>query len=560
MAVAGQRIIAACTNNTVNVYDAVTGVLRLSLKALQRVIKVVGSPDGSILFCARQHFYGITLWDMQTGGLIHTFTTKYEISDIAVSLTGRYLASCSPDGTFEVWDVEGRRCEGSRFWDNMVGCVCWLEPEDHIALGFIEAVVVLEITTGTMLHTFPVAAGRAWGNIPVDECMRGVTYSAGQHRLAVHLTSRLGDTIVVIDIRTGFISVSSPLTDVLSFTFSGNGDRVVCARGTNDLQFFNTTTPRPRWHNYSSHPRSIDSVSLLRSGHLVVNVGDSIQLLATEYTQPSSTSLDPGVSYIYPLDNGRAIGASSRSRIDLLDMETMKTLTHYRSGSNGQVPRRIICASIDQPFAILTGYHTIRMQVTGRDPHKWEQYLPHPVPLGALSPDGEKFITFAKEIGYWRLCVRRVSDGGIIDSVLRGDGAPKDARFTSDTQFYVECEVWDHVEWALALAPASTNSGAKSNTKHRHAARTIRVTFTLTAGMYDLEILELGRSILPAPPYGLENQEWVVDAELRRVCWLPPDYISGTEDGHFFVGSSIVMAGEDGILRKLTFREPLSDS
>jgi WD40 repeat protein len=121
MAVAGQRIAAVCGDNTVNVYDAVTGVLRLTLKAPQRVINVVGSPDGSVLFCAHQRFHEITLWDMQTGGLIHTFTMKSEIRDIAVSLTGRYLASCSHDGTLEFWDVE-RRCEGSRFWDDWVGC------------------------------------------------------------------------------------------------------------------------------------------------------------------------------------------------------------------------------------------------------------------------------------------------------------------------------------------------------------------------------------------------------------------------------------------------------
>jgi hypothetical protein len=62
-------------------------------------------------------------------------------------------------------------------------------------------------------------------------------------------------------------------------------------------------------------------------------------------------------------------------------------------------------------------------------------------------------------------------------------------------------------------------------------------------------------------PYSLDdNLEWVVDAKSRRVCWLPPGYISGIEDGHFFVGSSIVMAGQDGIVRRLTFRNPSSDS
>ena len=38
------------------------------------------------------------MWDMQTGGLIHTFTKKFEVSGIDISLTGKYLANCSSDG------------------------------------------------------------------------------------------------------------------------------------------------------------------------------------------------------------------------------------------------------------------------------------------------------------------------------------------------------------------------------------------------------------------------------------------------------------------------------
>ena len=50
--------------------------------------------------------------------------------------------------------------------------------------------------------------------------------------------------------------------------------------------------------------------------------------------------------------------------------------------------------------------------------------------------------------------------------------------------------------------------------------------------------------ILTVRPYALDkNLEWVVGAKLRRVCWLPPGYISGVEDGYFSVGSSVVVAG-----------------
>ena len=67
MAVADQRIIVICEDNTINSYDVATGVLRLTLKAPRPVTKVVPSQDGSIIFCAHQGSHMITLWDTQTG-------------------------------------------------------------------------------------------------------------------------------------------------------------------------------------------------------------------------------------------------------------------------------------------------------------------------------------------------------------------------------------------------------------------------------------------------------------------------------------------------------------
>lgn len=152
---AGQRIAVVCEGDTISVYDAVTAVLRLSLNAPRQVIKVEGSPDGSVLFFAHQNACEITVRDTQTGGLVYPLTTTFEISDIAVSLGGKYLASYSSDGTFEFWEVESRHGD-SHFLGRVVECICWLEPEDQVALVLKGAVVILEVTTGSALQTFPV--------------------------------------------------------------------------------------------------------------------------------------------------------------------------------------------------------------------------------------------------------------------------------------------------------------------------------------------------------------------------------------------------------------------
>ena len=103
----GHSIAAACDDGTMNIYDSVTGVLRLSLNPLDPVQTIRGSPDSSIVFCTH-NTPTITGWDIQTGGLIHTFVLEKTVKDIAVSLTGRYLACRLSNKSVKVWEVAGK--------------------------------------------------------------------------------------------------------------------------------------------------------------------------------------------------------------------------------------------------------------------------------------------------------------------------------------------------------------------------------------------------------------------------------------------------------------------
>ena len=61
----------------------------------------------------------------------------------------------------------------------------------------------------------------------------------------------------------------------------------------------------------------------------------------------------------------------------------------------------------------------------------------------------------------------------------------------------------------------------------------------------------------PTPPYTLDaNCEWVLDATGRKVCWISPADIRRGNGGHFWAGLSLVMVGGDGVVRKVTFKEP----
>ena len=59
------------------------------------------------------------------------------------------------------------------------------------------------------------------------------------------------------------------------------------------------------------------------------------------------------------------------------------------------------------------------------------------------------------------------------------------------------------------------------------------------------------------PSYTFDaNFEWVLDARSRKICWISPGNLRRGSGGHFWVGRSLVMVGDDGVVRKVTFKEP----
>jgi len=610
MAVAGERIVAVCGYNTVNVYDAITGILKLSLNAPQGVKKAEGSPDGTILFFAHPYAREITVWDTQTGGLVHTFTTTSQISNIAVSSKGKYLGSYSSDGTFEFWEVESR-CRGSYSLDQAVVDACWLEPEDQVALALAQSMVILEVTTGTMLHTCLVGFG-----------LRRIAVSARRDQVAV-LIIRMKPLYPVetfevrtFDIRSGCLPISYICpSKISSVTFSDDDCRIICLLDTGDLMSCTSGTSY-EWDHHLSNLGETHPTRLLRSGHLVVSSGESIQLLELEYTRPSEASRDPEITHVWSLDTDKGICGSSNhyQDVNLLDMATMKILADVTDLRNPflyeSTDPHIVAVHFRKNYLSALREHWPRFRNSRR-------VFLKPVLSGTLSPDGRYLATFEDSSGGrgWKLWVGELDpDRGIYNhtTFIWKGRPPTKIVFTSGNHFYTEehrvtpapprdedegdCE--DQVPnatpkaWSIPgtrsiprttvskqpevlrassrirrpgpdeTTISTTNSEDQPCAGVRHKEYRVRKTFSIKSRLGRIVIEEVpGEEILPARPYSLdENLEWVVDTRSRRVCWLPPGYVTGIRDGHFFVGSSIVTAGQDGVVRKLTFREPRSDS
>ena len=98
------KIAGARDDGTVQIYDSATGVLRLSFRPELPILEMAGLPDGSILACTHEARHFITLWDIQTGGLVHTFILKGKAKRTTVSLNGCYLACESSESTVNFWE------------------------------------------------------------------------------------------------------------------------------------------------------------------------------------------------------------------------------------------------------------------------------------------------------------------------------------------------------------------------------------------------------------------------------------------------------------------------
>ena len=586
MVVVDQKIVAVEGGNNVNVYDPVTGVLRLTLKSSQPVEKVSGPPDGSVLFCSHRHPDVVTMWDTQTGGLIHPFTVDFEIKDISVSLKVKFLASCSLDGTLRYWKVESR-CGSSRKFGKPVTSVCCLGREEQVALALDEGtnlqggtILVAEMSTGTTLHTFSAFYG--------SESVRGMSFSTRNHKLAIQSTF---DRIVVTHPEQGErLDCTPPLPSghMGPFAFSDSGGQIFCATNEGDLLRFDVGVYAETWVHLLSGLGAIPSIAFLGRGQLAANHGDSIQVLATEHARLPDGS-EQNISYVYPL-NGKEIGALSHNSMDIhvLDMETTGTISHHPIELNCDplFPPRLLCASIDRGVAIFSLRNDLRtaVQAVSLDSRRliWEAPLQRKAVLGALSPDGEKLVLVmeGEELGGedWEVCVREMPNGKMLSSFVQTGKPPSNVVFVSETQFYAEhicvqsastsppeteCIFGDKAALGDDFGDiTSASSKVHPHAGGHHLSRHVQTNFTLTHASDGCDIRKASEEEIPwaRPYYALdENLEWVVDVKSRRVCWLPQGYVTGKENGHFFWGSSIVMAGQDGVVRRLTFREPRSN-
>ena len=582
-----QSIATAC-EDLVNIYDAVTFVLQQSLCAPETVAKIQNSPDGSILFFAHSH--SVTLWDVQTGGLIHTFTTQSKVNDIALSATGDCIACASSDGSVTSWNIHTKEEYKVYFMSSQPAvAICWLSTMELI-IATRNSVSIGSLIFGSTPSILPIP-GCVWGIIYLDDDRLLVGTSlpcvgGGQEPRFLEVTSRrhLGayqesrsleitvcqrpsthQELRFLEIQQQHIAPHEALMNIKQLKREVTrrkrqpqainlgqlmhpirvGNEVVCITPPRGVQLFDAES-----HDWTKNPPLLDaatSVAVSLNRNLVAQARDSIQIFSLDVLKTGEARDELYPSHIYPLGEKHVVCLQPSRHLTILELESLRKL---RSGDNTSSTRSLLANQSPCVRPSLGRGLVAELSISAvMQAWQWGTPLPEQAEVAdgdepALSglsprctlvvtvygpPRQELHVKYAK--GGITLAKTPLEHGDL------GPGEVYDLAFDSETRFHLKMDGpgWHAQVPYEIIAPPS--------------------------GIYSHAVIKGEPVLLPVPreipPYTLDaNCEWVLDAQSRKICWISPGNVRRGDGGHFWAGLSLVMVGDDGVVRKVSFKEP----
>jgi WD40 repeat protein len=549
IATSARRIVAAC-EDIVDIYDAVTFVLQQFLRAPETVAKIQGSPDESTLFFAHSH--SITMWDVQTGGLTHTFTTRSKITDIAVSATGGRVACGSSDGFVTFWNIH-TKVEGKSFGNGQpVVAIFWLSPQK------------LAVATRGTVYTHDIDLGETFGSFSIPGRVCGMVHSpCGGDKLEVAAFQQVaasksgkgvGQTLSFFKIATSEQSRNRRLNPSTTHQMTRGeglsnltlaGKVIACMILPRGVRSFDA-----EYQNLVGDSPFLDaatSVAVSLNRNLVAQTEDSIQIFSLNVLKAWSARNDVYTSHVYPLGGKHIVCLlQPNRRLTVLDLRTLRELrSDDNTSSLGSLPTNqplSARASFSRGLVAEFGISMVMQAWRSRAPFpEWAEATDEDLPVSGLSPDCTRIATF---YGSPRreLRVKDAKDGTILASLPLGDGDLEMGQvyeliFDLKTGFHLKIDgPGRHVQIPYDIVPSPSGPHSHMITK----AEPVRLSEPRVT-----------------PPYKLDaNCEWVIDAKSRKICWVSPGDVRRGNGGHFWAGRSLVMVGDDGVVRKLSFREP----
>jgi hypothetical protein len=303
--------------------------------------------------------------------------------------------------------------------------------------------------------------------------------------------------------------------------------------------------PRTRF----DFPATITSVLTLSSGIVVANVpGAGVQLLSPNERYSGHRLNTLRALTVRSLDKGRIVAAvmANRDCVVLVQVTNMDRILKIPAPKGLSIPTDravVLCASLEKNIAVYCftedGQDYLQLWKLVEGAPKWTEWTIETDELpsaGAISPAGSRLVTFHSGCSTSYFRILDVYDGTHLAELdVDCPSPPLDITFHSENRFsfhYDTHHVLYDVTSSLHAPPHSIIRGER------------------------LPLVGVGQA--RKRQYCVDDDhEWVVDGS-QRICWIPPGYIGPVEPSYCWAESSLIMVGQDGTLRKLTFRGPSS--
>ncbi|TDL15087.1 WD40 repeat-like protein [Rickenella mellea] len=513
----GMYIVCGFYDKTLQLWDVATGAHLTTLVGHKDSVRSVAfSPDNTRVVSGSGD-RTLRLWNALSGDHLKTLTGHSSmVISVAFSKDGTRIMSGSEDRTVQVWDaITGAHLKTIRLHSGSVAPLAFSPDGTQIASGSWDSTIqIWDSVTGSYLRTLK---GHTGGGVVLS-----VAFSPDGTRLvsgSTDETLRLWDAISGAHLST----LKGHSHGVLSVSFSPDGMHVVSGSSDNTVRLWDAVTGSPikRPDRHSDHKLLVafspDGTRIV-SGSKDVVVWDAVTGARSKRLKRVSSLV---LSLAFSPDGTQVVAGCADHTLHLLDIVNgvhLKTLKGHCSRVHSVVyspdGARIASGSLDNTIRLwdaVTGSHfkTIRMRRSG------------PVTSLAFSPDGMRIVSasgfaFNRCVRMWdvvtgvQLSMFELESVIDIFSVAFSPDGKRIVCGSSDHCLWV----WDAISWTQLLEIKG----------HRSSVHSVAYSLKLDPPSLDDERL-VGSDVQVAGliPCYIVQHGWIYAVNWKqRICWIPP--------------------------------------
>jgi hypothetical protein len=230
----GKQVVSGSYNNTVRLWDAVTGAALQTLEGFYHPVSSVAfSPDGKQVISGSRDST-VQLWDTITGAALRTLEGHSgSINSVAFSPDGKQVVSGSWDNTVQLWDtITGAALQTLKGHSGSICSVIFSPDGKKVVSGSWDNTVRLwDTATGAALQTLKGHSNYV-SSVAFSPDGKQIVSGSGDR------TVRLWGTAIRA-VLEALESYSSPINSV---AFSANGKQVVSGSSDNIVRLWDTMT------------------------------------------------------------------------------------------------------------------------------------------------------------------------------------------------------------------------------------------------------------------------------------------------------------------------------